>query len=406
MLQSMKKKAAPGLTGVPIGVWLALPQEWHSAVARLLDFVMKGGEWPQQAMEAYVSLIPKGMGTDVGMQRPITVLELLYRVFATGVVRAWRPVLHNEHLGDQAMGFRANCGTRHIAQLLSDIVTMGKREGREVWLVKFDVKKCYDSIPWWALFGVMKKSGVSPRVVSCFRRFYEGLFRRFRFGSVDGERWKASNGMAQGCPAAPDMLNVLFEPFQRWAAAQGKGIALVSHEMVSSGSFADDVFLVAGSKEDAEFLIEGYLKWCELLHLTVDPKKTQIWCSKRGVDGRVRVGTEMVDLSESFKFVGIVVAATSEEEATKLHMEGRVDKAVMAARRMEAINVPPWIKAHLWRSVVLPQALYGSEVRNVKTGAKGLGRLVTVAKRIVRKGFQLAKHWSAPEILISRAVCA
>ena len=59
VLQSMKKKAAPGLTGVPIGVWLALPQEWHSAVARLLDFVMEGGEWTQQAMEAYVSLIPR-----------------------------------------------------------------------------------------------------------------------------------------------------------------------------------------------------------------------------------------------------------------------------------------------------------------------------------------------------------
>ena len=247
-----------------------------AAVARLLKYVLATGNWPKEAMEAYVSLIPKGAGTDVASQRPITVLELLYRIFATGVVRAWGPVLQGEHLGEQAMGFRAGSGTRHISQLLVDLVALGRNQRKEVWLVKFDVKKCYDSIPWWALFGVMEKSGISRRTIRAFKRFYEGLSRRFRFGSVDGKPWKGTNGMAQGCPAAPDMLNILFEPFHRWAAAQGRGFSVLVGEQVSSGSFADDVVLVAGSKEDAEFLIAGYLKWCELLHLTVDPKKTQV----------------------------------------------------------------------------------------------------------------------------------
>ena len=239
ILQAMKKSAAPGMTGVPIGVWVALPEEWHEAVARLLNFVMETGNWPDEATEAYVALIPKGAGTEVSAQRPITVLELLFRVFAKGVVGAWRSVLQQEHLGEQAMGFRVGCGTRHLAQLLSDVVAMRRRQGKAIWLVSFDVKKCYDSIPWWALFGVLERSGVSRRVRRAFERFYEKLRRRFRYGMVDGEPWKGTNGMAQGCPAAPDMLNILFEPFQRWAAAQGRGVVLVGGGEVSSGSFAD-----------------------------------------------------------------------------------------------------------------------------------------------------------------------
>ena len=133
------------------------------------------------------------------------------------------------------MGFRVGCGTRHLAQLLSDVVAMRRMQGKEVWLVSFDVKKCYDSIPWWALFGVMERSGVSRRVRRAFERFYEKLRRRFRYGTVDGEPWRGTNGMAQGCPAAPDMLNILFEPFQRWAAAQGRGVVLVGGGEVSSG---------------------------------------------------------------------------------------------------------------------------------------------------------------------------
>ena len=41
--------------------------------------------------------------------------------------------------------------------------------------------------------------------------------RRPKWGFMD-------NGLAQGCPASLDM-NILFEPFHRWAAAQKKGVA-------------------------------------------------------------------------------------------------------------------------------------------------------------------------------------
>ena len=209
--------------------------------------------------------------------------------------------------------------------------------------------------------------------------------------------------MAQGCPAAPDMLNILFEPFQRWAAAQGRGVVLVGGGEVSSGSFADDVVLVAGSKEDAEFLIAGYLRWCELLHLSVTEGKTQVWCSggRKGV--RVHVGEAMVELSDQFKIVGVVIAAASEKEATKRHLTGRVEKAVMSGRRLEAMAVPPWMKAHLWRAVVLPQALYGCEVRDVKVAPKQLGRVVAVGKRVLRGSLKLAS-WGAPELLMSQAL--
>ena len=68
VLRTMKKSAAPGMTGIPIGVWLALPGEWHEAVARLLNYVIETGEWPDEATEAYVALIPKGAGGGVGAE--------------------------------------------------------------------------------------------------------------------------------------------------------------------------------------------------------------------------------------------------------------------------------------------------------------------------------------------------
>ena len=80
----------------------------------------------------------------------------------------------------------------------------------------------------------------------CLRNFYRQRRHRFRYGQVDDSEWLMANSLAQGCPARPDLMNLLFEPFHRWAAAQKKGIA-VAVTFVASASFADDVALVAVS---------------------------------------------------------------------------------------------------------------------------------------------------------------
>ena len=108
------------------------------------------------------------------------------------------------------MGFRSGASTLHVAQVLSDVIALRKRQGRSLWLASFDIEKCFDSLPWWALFCVLQHAGIRVQVVTAFSAFYQDLQRRFRYGQVDGDVWHAANGMAQGCPASPDLLNLLF----------------------------------------------------------------------------------------------------------------------------------------------------------------------------------------------------
>ena len=132
------------------------------------------------------------------------------------MVLEWAPVLHRQYLGQAAMGFRPELGTMHVAQVLTDLMVLRRLQRRELWLVSFDLEKAYDTLPWWALFGVLEQAGVRTTVVNAFRSFYRQLRRRFRYGSVDGGSWQAANGLAQGCPASPDLLNLLMEAFHRW----------------------------------------------------------------------------------------------------------------------------------------------------------------------------------------------
>ena len=190
VLRRMREGAAPGAMGIPLAVWKVLPEAWHAGVARLLALVEQEGAWPEEWLGACVAMIPKAAGGSRPRdQRPITVLELLYRIWSKGVVLAWQSVLHQGYLGPAAMGFRAGSGTLYVAQILTDLMVLQKRRRQQLWLASFDVEKCYDSLPWWAVFGVMRQAGVGEHLVRCFETFYRQLRRRFRYGQVEGEAW-------------------------------------------------------------------------------------------------------------------------------------------------------------------------------------------------------------------------
>ena len=86
ILGRMREGAAPGSLGIPLAVWKVLPGIWHDAVARLLSMVEISGVWPSEWVEAYVAMIPKSSGGSRPRdQRPITVLDLLYRIWSKGI---------------------------------------------------------------------------------------------------------------------------------------------------------------------------------------------------------------------------------------------------------------------------------------------------------------------------------
>ena len=58
-----------------------------SAVTRLLTLIEESGCWPTEWLDAFVAMIPKAAGGSRPQdQRPITVLEVLYRIWSKGVV--------------------------------------------------------------------------------------------------------------------------------------------------------------------------------------------------------------------------------------------------------------------------------------------------------------------------------
>ena len=149
---------------------------------------------------SYVALIPKASGGSRPLdQRPIAVLYVLYRLWAKGITLSWAPTLHGSFLGPSVLGFRAQAGTRHVAQLLSDLVVLQQGRKRPLFLVSFDLEKCFASLPWWAVFGALDHAG-PPQIVRCFRTFY-GYSASDSASGTWTERSGKHRTALPGCPA-------------------------------------------------------------------------------------------------------------------------------------------------------------------------------------------------------------
>ena len=75
------------------------------------------------------------------------------------------------------MGFRAQTGALHLAQLLTDLIVLRRRDRRPLFLASFDLEKCYDTIPWWAIFNILLVSGAPSARVTALQHFYKHLRR-------------------------------------------------------------------------------------------------------------------------------------------------------------------------------------------------------------------------------------
>ena len=110
-------------------------------LADLLIAIKESVEWPRELTSAYTTTIPNAFRrTRPQDQRPITVWDVLFRVWAMGIVLMWSPVLHADYLGQAAMGFQAQAGILHLAQVLGDTIERQRRRGQPLWFVSFDVR--------------------------------------------------------------------------------------------------------------------------------------------------------------------------------------------------------------------------------------------------------------------------
>ena len=129
------------------------------------DMVEFQGKWPYALTWAAVTLIPKGEGMLPLSQRPLSVMSIVYRIWAAVRVRQclqWqeRWVAPGQH------GCRQNRGCADVLAKVSVEFEDAILEGRHVVGAAVDFAKAFDNVPTAIALSVLKHLGMHPRILN------------------------------------------------------------------------------------------------------------------------------------------------------------------------------------------------------------------------------------------------
>ena len=200
--------SAPGLDGWSLEDLRALPDQLLEWLADLLREVERQGRWPLRLAEGYTALIPKEGPPGPLNTRPLTVLSMVYRLWAG--IRLEEAIRWQEAWAHPcAFGFRPARSALDGATVTQVLLELCRLKGWAVAGMSIDYVKCFDLIPQAVVLALALELGMDPGVARALGAMYKQLRRAFKVAGCLGAWWRATNGILQGCPLSVILVNVL-----------------------------------------------------------------------------------------------------------------------------------------------------------------------------------------------------
>ena len=164
----------------------SLPDSTLDWFAQLLQLVEDEGKWPAVLAEGYTSLIPTpGEEGPLGT-RPLTVLSMVYQLWAgtrLHDVLLWQEVWAQP----EANGFLPCLGAIYGAQVRAVLLELAWLKGWNLAGLSLDYVKCFDIIPQAVVLRVARELGMDRGTLQALAAMYRQLQRAFWLAGSLGE---------------------------------------------------------------------------------------------------------------------------------------------------------------------------------------------------------------------------
>jgi len=237
-----------------------------------------------------------------------------------------------------------------------------------------DFKKAFDRVWHEALWATLKKHNISPRVTTTIRSLYDNAVSAVFTNNTLSERFRTTVGVRQGCLLSPCLFNIFLEQIMMDALEGFEGTVSIGGRKICNLRFADDIDLLAGSREELSDLTtrlddmaKGYG-----MEISTEKSKTMTMGSASDVPSQeVSMGGELLEEVDHFKYLGATITADGKSEK---EIRTRMAKGFQALSQLTRINksnnISTSTKVHLLRSVVFSTFLYGCESWTLSTSSE------------------------------------
>ena len=251
VLSSIKKMPngkSPGSDGLPVEFYKIFWNEIGNDYFEVISSGLANEELTYTQYLAVISLLyKKGAREDIKNWRPISLLNIDYKIISKVLAERLKQVLHEIIHPDQrgcVPGRFIGENVRHIDDLLYEI----ENGEKSPLILMLDQEKAFDRVEWDWLFSTMEKFNFGDRFISWLKILYKNSKSCILTNGVQSEYFDITRGIRQGDALSALLFIIQFEPlaqkFRTTDDIQGISIPLRnmhnSSILVKGAQYVDD----------------------------------------------------------------------------------------------------------------------------------------------------------------------
>ena len=201
-LRGMAHNKAPGSDGLPAEVYLKFWDVLSADLVSVLNHSYSAGHLSDSQRHGLITLLyKKGDRLDCKNWRPITLLNVDYKLCARTLAGRLLKVLHHVVAPDQTCGVPGRFIGENVA-LLRDVVSFANETDLPVAILSLDQEKAFDRVDWPFLLATLRM-GFGPSFICWVNLLYSDISSSVIVNKYCSDPFFPSRGVHQGCPLSP-----------------------------------------------------------------------------------------------------------------------------------------------------------------------------------------------------------
>ena len=397
----LKRNRAAGSDKVPGEFWKAICKPGTAAcqwATTLCHKCFEMGVVPEKWHEALVvAIFKKGDVASCENYRPISLLQIGYKLFATILPQRLKDGGAESRIWPTQYGFRSKYGTTDalfIARRLLDEAWSGR--GSKAIFLALDWAKAFDSVSPEALLLALQRFGLPEKFCASIRAIYTAREFSVRDAGQTSEKHSQSFGICQGCPLSPFLFSMVMTVLIRDAKnSLSNDQRFQNHTgcLVSEILYADDTLLIDTQPGNLEIFMHAVQHAGAEYGLAFNWSKLEVLAVRCEAD-IPQPGGGHIRQKDSIIYLGSLLCSDGRIDS---ELSRRLGVATSDFRALAKVwrhsSITRARKVELFNACVVSKLLYALHVAWL--GVAGQRRLDAFQARCLRKIFGIGhSYWS------------
>jgi len=333
-------------------------------ITKLSNKILEKYETPEDwSLVDTIILHKKGNRHKIENYRPIALKTTISKIFSKLIANRIQPLLNDQQPIEQA-GFRKSFSTVDHLHVINQLLEKGREYKIDINIALIDYNKAFDSIDHNFLIKALRNQGVPESYIQIIKQLYANNKTRI-ITDIEGDYFEVRKGVKQGDPLSSVLFNCALEEVFRNLKWEGKGVN-VNGTWLSNLRFADDIVLIAKSKEELAEMIRELKDKSKEAELTMNMKKSKKLIEEgQESENEINEGSvgeeEKIESVSQSTYLGQQIAF---KNRTEIEVNTRITKAWNKYWSLKEIFKGPFKneqKSEIFNMCIIPTLAYGSQ---------------------------------------------